>query len=171
LLQYASAPSEQTAAGEPHRRARILSNTTQTFRESSLEFMKADSTDLSAFKAHGGKLLIVHGASDPIISILDTIDWWKGVDAGNGGRANEFVGLFGVPEMNHCGGGVATNQFDAFGALVDWAEKGVAPDRIVATAPSTSPWPGRTRPLCVYPAYAHYVGRGSIEDAANFVCR
>jgi len=54
-----------------------LSNTTQTFRESSLEFMKADSTDLSAFKAHGGKLLIVHGASDPTISILDTFDWWR----------------------------------------------------------------------------------------------
>ena len=29
--------------------------------------------------------------------------------------------------MNHCNGGPATDQFDALGALVNWAEKGVAP--------------------------------------------
>jgi hypothetical protein len=150
---------------------RLLSNTTDTFRESSLEFLKADSTDLTAFRAHGGRLLITHGVSDSATSILDTIDWWKGVDARNDGRAREFVRLFGVPGMNHCGGGSATDQFDAFDSLVNWTEKGIAPDRIIATAPDTSPWPGRTRPLCIYPAYAHYTGMGSIEDAANFVCR
>ncbi len=37
--------------------------------EPALEFMKADSTDLAAFKNHGGKLMIVHGVSDPIFSI------------------------------------------------------------------------------------------------------
>jgi imidazolonepropionase-like amidohydrolase len=29
----------------------------------------------------------------------------------------------------------------------------------------------RTRPLCVYPQSARYTGSGSIDDAANFVCR
>jgi feruloyl esterase len=73
--------------------------------------------------------------------------------------------------MNHCGGGFATDQFDVFDTLVDWVEKGVAADRILATAPPTSPWPGRTRPLCPFPAYARYTGKGSIEEVANFVCR
>jgi feruloyl esterase len=150
---------------------RVLSNTTDVFQESSLDFFRADSTDMAAFNGHGGKLIVIHGASDPGTSILDTIDWWKGVDARNQGRAREFVRLFGVPGMHHCGGGFATDQFDPFDALVDWVEKSVAPDRILATAPATSPWPGRTRPLCVYPAYARYTGSGSIEDAANFVCR
>jgi hypothetical protein len=28
----------------------------------------------------------------------------------------------------------------------------------------------RTRPICAYPNVARYVGSGSIDDAANFVC-
>ena len=133
--------------------------------------MRADSTDLTAFKARGGKLIIAHGVSDPVFSIIDTVDWWKDLDAVNGGRASEFVRLFAVPGMNHCAGGPSTDQFDAFGALVDWVEQGSAPDRIVATARVTTPWPGRTRPLCAYPRQARYTGSGSVEDAGNFVCR
>ena len=29
----------------------------------------------------------------------------------------------------------------------------------------------RTRPLCPYPQKATYTGSGSIDEAANFVCR
>lgn len=29
----------------------------------------------------------------------------------------------------------------------------------------------RSRPLCPYPERAVYLGSGSIDDAANFVCR
>ena len=76
-----------------------------------------------------------------------------------------------MPGMNHCFGGPSTDQFDAFAALVSWVENGSAPDRIVATARMTTPWPGRTRPLCPYPSQARYTGSGSVEDAANFVCR
>ena len=150
---------------------RALANTTDTYRESSWEFMRADSTDLAAFKARGGKLIIAQGVSDPVFSIIDTLDWWKDLDVVNGGRASEFVRLFAVPGMNHCAGGPSTDQFDAFGALVSWVETGSAPDRIVATARMTTPWPGRTRPLCAYPRQARYAGSGSIEDAGNFVCR
>jgi hypothetical protein len=148
-----------------------LTNRTGEFRESALEFMKADSTDLKAFKAHGGKLVIAQGVSDPVFSILDTINWWNALNRANGGRAAEFARLFAVPGMNHCTGGPATDQFDAFGALVNWVEKGVAPDRIAATARMGTPWPGRTRPLCVYPAQPRYKGAGSIEDMDNFVCQ
>ena len=28
----------------------------------------------------------------------------------------------------------------------------------------------QTRPLCPYPALAHWTGAGSTDDAANFVC-
>jgi feruloyl esterase len=79
--------------------------------------------------------------------------------------------------MNHCAGGPATDQFDAFGALVNWVEKGIAPDRIVATARVGTPWPGRTRPLCAYPAQARYAGTGSagtpgnINEIDNFICQ
>jgi feruloyl esterase len=158
-------------AFDVERYRRALTNRTDEFRQSSLEFMKADSTDLAAFKARGGKLLIAQGVSDPVFSILDTINWWNALNKVNGGRAAEFVRLFAVPGMNHCAGGPSTDQFDAFGALVNWVEKGVAPDRIAATARMGTPWPGRTRPLCVYPAQARYKGTGSLEDMDNFVCQ
>src|SRR5262249_52920354 len=113
-------------------------------------------TDLNAFKARGGKLLIAHGVSDPIFSIKDTISWLGEVDKAQGGTSTQFCRLFPVPGMNHCSGGPATDQFDAFTALVNWVEKGTAPEQIIATAGNATPWPGRTRPLCAYPKIAKY---------------
>jgi poly(3-hydroxybutyrate) depolymerase len=141
------------------------------FTDAVWDFMLASSTDIAAFKNRGGKLLIVHGVSDPVFSINDTISWWNDVNRANNGAASDFTRLFAVPGMNHCGGGPATDQFDAFTALQNWVEKSAAPDRIVATAGPNSPWPGRTRPLCAYPKQARYKGSGSVEDAGNFVCQ
>ena len=152
------------------REAAKVSGKSGEYNQSALEFMMASSTDLSGFKNHGGKLVIVQGVSDPVFSIKDTINWWTEVNSLNGSRADEFVRLFGVPGMNHCAGGPATDQFDAFSALVNWVEKSTAPNQIVATAGNATPWPGRTRPLCPYPKQARYKGSGSIEDAANFSC-
>jgi pimeloyl-ACP methyl ester carboxylesterase len=137
----------------------------------SQDFMKADATDLSAFRKHGGKLLITHGVSDPVFSVNDTISWVKEIDKINKGKAADFVRFFAVPGMNHCSGGPATDRYNAFGALVDWVENKTAPAQIVATAGPATAWPGRTRPLCQYPATAHYKGTGSIEEAASFVCK
>jgi feruloyl esterase len=73
--------------------------------------------------------------------------------------------------MNHCAGGPATDSFDGLGAIVDWVERGTPPVHIEASAlPGTTYFAGRTRPLCPYPSFARYVGAGSIEDTANFVC-
>jgi pimeloyl-ACP methyl ester carboxylesterase len=142
-----------------------------TFAKSAWDFMRADSTDLAAFKKHNGKLLITHGVSDPIFSVNDTISWVSEVNKVNKGKAADFVRFFAVPGMTHCGGGPSTDRYDAFNALVEWVEKKTAPDRIVASAGPATPWPGRTRPLCAYPAYPQYKGTGSIEDAANFTCK
>jgi poly(3-hydroxybutyrate) depolymerase len=141
------------------------------YTEAVSAFMKANSTDLSAFKVHGGKLVIVQGVSDPVFSIQDTIRWWNTVNRNDNSTASDFVRLFAVPGMNHCAGGPSTDQFDAFSAMVNWVEKSSAPEQIVGTAGAASPWPGRTRPLCVYPMQSRYKGSGSVEDAANFTCR
>ncbi|MBM4268814.1 MAG: tannase/feruloyl esterase family alpha/beta hydrolase [Deltaproteobacteria bacterium] len=146
--------------------------TSGEFSESSVSFMTADSTSRDAFREHGGKLLIYHGASDAVFSVNDTIRWWEALDAEEGGSAASFVRLFSVPGMGHCGsGGISTDRFDAFPALVDWVERGIAPDRIEATATAASPWPGRTRPLCPHPQQPRYRGSGSIESADSFDCR
>jgi len=125
--------------------------------------------ELSAFRAHGGKLLIHHGVSDPIFSANESIDYVNRLVAADHGpvQAGSFARLFLVPGMTHCGGGPATDQYDTLTAMINWVENGNAPDRIVAKGAS---FPGRTRPLCPYPSYARYTGNGSTDDASNFVC-
>ena len=124
---------------------------------------------LSAFRKHGGKLLIHHGISDPIFSARESMRYYKRMTAANHGRGDvaSFARLFLVPGMTHCSGGPATDQYDTLTAMINWVENGNEPEKIVATGVS---FPGRTRPLCPYPSYAQYTGKGSSEDAANFVC-
>ena len=141
------------------------------FTESSWDAVGAKATDLSAFQRRGGKLIVPHGLSDPVFSAHDTMKWWDEVNAASGGKAATFVRVFPVPGMTHCGGGPATDQYDCLTAIVDWVEQGKAPDRILARAGATTPFPNRTRPLCPYPLVARYTGSGSIEDAASFTCR
>jgi feruloyl esterase len=144
--------------------------TNAEFSRSAWEDVNARSPDLEAFRKHGGKLIVYHGASDPVFSVNDTIAWWTEANARMNGQAADTVRVFPVPGMNHCAGGPSTDQFDGFGTLVEWVEKGAAPDRIVAKAGPMSPWPNRERPLCPYPAIAQYAGKGDVEKAESFVC-
>jgi hypothetical protein len=128
---------------------------------------------LTAFRQRGGKLLLIHGMSDPIFSAKDTVDYYERLAASNGGMASTqgFARTFLVPGMNHCSGGPATDSFDSIQTMVDWVEKGVAPDTIAARAlPTQTDYPNRTRPLCPYPQFAKYKATGSVEDAGSFVC-
>lgn len=123
------------------------------------------STDLSSFSGHGGKLIFYHGLSDPWFSPLDTLEYYQKL----GKDVSSWSRIYFVPGMGHCQGGTATlDHFDALTAIVNWAEKGIAPDSITATGKA---FPGRSRPLCAWPKYAHYKGSGDSEDAKNFECR
>src|SRR5262249_13059762 len=84
-------------------------------------------------------------------------------------RLQSFYRLFRAPGVAHCGGGPGPQPQNLFGALVNWVENGVAPDRIMAQN-TTSGVVTRTRPLCPYPQTAIYNGSGSTDDAANFHC-
>ena len=131
----------------------------------------ARSSDLDAFRARGGKLIVPHGVSDPVFSINDTIAWWEEVDRRYGGGAADFARVFPVAGMGHCQGGPATDRFDAFGALVDWVEHDRAPASLPAMAGPASPWPGRERPLCPYPQVARPAREAAGADgAAAFEC-
>ena len=141
-----------------------------TFKQSGWTDVSARSPDLSGFRSHGGKMIVPHGASDPVFSLNDTLAWYREVDGLNHGKASSFVRVFPVPGMAHCAGGPSTDRFDAFSALVAWVEQGKAPERIEASAGKNTPWPGRSRPLCPYPKVAKYKGSGSLEDGANFSC-
>ena len=128
------------------------------------------STNLSTFSGDGGKLIFFHGDSDPWFSPLDTLEYYKSLAATNGGgdKVTEWSRMFLVPGMGHCGGGLALDRFDMLSAVVNWVEKGAAPDAVIATGKA---FPGRSRPLCAYPKHAQYTGSSNSEDARNFTCQ
>jgi feruloyl esterase len=139
------------------------------------------SPDLRAFRRAGGKLILWHGWADPLISPLHTLEYYQKVAAffADGhpmsedaeiARIQGFARLFLAPGVNHCGGGPGPDQFDALAALEGWVERGIPPERIVASH-LTHGVVDRTRPLCAYPRVAKYTGHGSTDDAANFECR
>jgi hypothetical protein len=152
------------------------------YTQSAADFMYSSSIDYRKFKALGNKLIVYTGGADPVFSARYHIDWYKRLALAHRGyaRTQSFARLFYVPGMQHCGGGIATDRFDAFTSLVDWVEHGRAPDRIVAAVNPANPSlddlarpvpPTRTRPLCPYPKYARYLGSGSIDEATSFECR
>lgn len=141
------------------------------FKTSAWDDVGARSPELGAFRKRGGRMIVPHGDSDAVFSLNDTIAWWREVDALNQGKAASFVRVFPVPGQCHCFGGQSVDGFDAFGALVKWVEQGSAPDALAAVAGPKSPWPGRERPVCAYPAVARYNGSGDVEKAASFSCR
>jgi feruloyl esterase len=135
-----------------------------------------DPSNIRAFLEKGGKMIIYHGYSDPIISPYRTVWYYRDLARRQGGyrELQKQVRLFMVPGMEHCSNGVGPNKFDTISALENWVEHGVAPDAIIATK-YTNDVIGqqpvlRTMPLCKYPEEARYGGAGNVNDAANWSC-
>jgi feruloyl esterase len=121
--------------------------------------------DIGDFVTGGGKLLLWHGFNDPGPSPLSTIDYYEAATAAVAESADS-VRLFLAPGVLHCRGGAGPDRFDTLAAIEDWVERGVAPERIVATRADSS----LSRPLCPYPALPRYTGTGDPADAASFEC-
>jgi feruloyl esterase len=138
-------------------------------RTSRTQLYDATNPDVGAFVARGGKLLLYHGWTDPLIAAQNSIDYVAQVEATLGAaKTRNAVRLFLAPGMNHCSGGEGPSVIDIIGALDAWSDTGRAPEVLNASRPAGAA--PRSRPLCAYPAVARYQGSGSTDDAANFVC-
>jgi feruloyl esterase len=129
----------------------------------------AKNPDLSQFRKRGGKLLMTYGWADSILQPMMGVSYYEQAVAKNGRDTPGFFRLFMVPGMAHCGGGIGPDRHDAMTAMINWVEKGKAPDSMLASRVVNNQVV-RTRPLCPYPQVARYSGKGSIDDAANFRC-
>lgn len=126
-------------------------------------------TDISAFEARGGKLLLAHGVNDVLVSTRSTEDYYGRLVSQMGPDAvRSFVRFYEVPGYNHAASTVFNASWDSLTALEHWVENGDAPvNQVVA---DTVGVPGRTRPLCEFPSWPRYNGTGSADLAASFSC-
>ena len=124
--------------------------------------------DLTAFAARGGRLLAYHGWADAGVSPFSMLDYYSQVAFRQGGMdaVRDWFRLFMVPGMFHCRGGNAPNEFDMLTPIVNWVEKGIAPDGIVAEQRQDGATV-RNRPLFAYPAAARLKG-GDPDRAENW---
>lgn len=148
----------------------------------------ATNPNLKAFRDHGRKLILYHGWADPAIPPQGTIAYYQAVQDTMGGleAVQQFARLFMLPGVYHCQGGTGPSRVDLLTPIMTWVEQGKPPTKVIAsltTADSASggfsnPTEGatgnnakivRTRPIFPYPMQARYNGKGSVDDAANFV--
>ncbi len=129
----------------------------------------AKDPDLSKFRQRGGKLLMTYGWADTILQPMMGVNYYQQAVAKNGPKTAEFFRLFMIPGMSHCSGGNGPDRHDPVTAVINWVEKGKAPDSLKASQVVNNQVI-RTRPLCPYPLVARHSGQGSIDDAANFRC-
>ena len=142
------------------------------FTTRAMGFLNATSHDLRPFLARGGKIVMHTGWADPILPAPDVIKYYEEVTEAMGGPAEtlKFFRLFMAAGMGHCSGGPGPNTLDALTALEQWVEQGIPPEKIIGVRRGSNGAIERTRPLCVYPQVARWLGRGSTDDAANFAC-
>jgi hypothetical protein len=140
-----------------------------------------DATDpnLTAFYRAGGKLIQWQGWADQFIPPYGSVAYRQAViDTMGAATVSQFYRLYMFPGVYHCGGGYGPNVFDLLTPLIDWVERGQAPDRVVAAlvsggtgAAGTGPATGTvelTRPVYPYPEEVRYSGSGSTTEASSF---
>lgn len=155
----------------------------------------ATSTNLNQYAYRGGKLIMWHGLADTDVSPLNSVAYYNSVQRLMGAdRTDQFLKLYLLPEVGHCGGGNGSANVDFLSAIMAWVETGKAPDRLLAshvtdgnlgtlqgdyqgsggsTLQSLIPQPqtgtvDRTRPIYPYPYFAQYKGQGNIDNEKNF---
>ncbi|KAI1160242.1 Tannase/feruloyl esterase [Nemania serpens] len=163
----------------------------------------ADNYDLAAFRDRGGKMIMYHGASDGLVPTQGSNLYYDRVVEKMGGNVTatrEFFRYFMVPGMQHCWTtpvdapwafgapsqasilgndiwsvpGYKDAQHDVLLALMDWVEKNVTVDQVVATTwnkpTNVSSGVLKQRPLCPYPQMAKWDGHGDLNDARSWSC-
>jgi Tannase and feruloyl esterase len=135
------------------------------------QLMDSMNPDLSAFAAHGGKLIVSEHMADYAQSPYAGIDYYLRVTERMGqGKADTFLRLYVTPGADHMGMG-APSAVDMVEILSNWVERGKAPgDLMQATHDLKPPFPVlRSRPMCRYPAFPRFRS-GDASRAESFEC-
>ncbi|EJD47878.1 tannase and feruloyl esterase [Auricularia subglabra TFB-10046 SS5] len=140
--------------------------------------------NIDAFRKRGGKLLTYHGSRDILVPHGNSLLYYQLVARTLGlppAKLDDFYRLFLIPGMSHCfmgpgawafgqvsfAGWSNSSDSNALFALVDWVEKGKAPDTLrgmALDAPSNTSFP-IMRLHCKYPARSIWKA-----EANDWVC-
>jgi feruloyl esterase len=142
--------------------------------------MTGDLDGIVRFLRRGKKLILFHGWEDPVVPSYVSVNFFKALNRVDDDAARNSR-LYMDPAVQHCGGGNGADSVDLLTTLTKWVEQNEAPGShnnptlAWKQASSTSP-PGIngasfSRPLCPYPDYPQYIGRGDVNSASNYVCR
>ena len=131
--------------------------------------LNATNPDLTRFRGRGGKILMYFGWADPALNPMMGVNYYEQVRQTMGAGTGEFFRLFMMPGVLHCSGGLGPSVFDSITPLVEWVERGTAPDRLIASLKQEGKTI-RSRPLCAYPTVARLTDGGNKDDAGSFVC-
>jgi hypothetical protein len=124
--------------------------------------------DLRPFARAGGKLILLHGAADELVSHRSTNDYYQRVRGVVGpGTTHSFMRYYLVPGANHANFGTPAFAagWDSLTALERWVDGGQPPGSPVVTDVAHA----RTRPLCEYPGWPRYRA-GDPNNASSFAC-
>jgi len=126
------------------------------------------------------------GWADAAIAPENGLNYYRKVTSVMG-DVHSFYRVFMAPGMAHCYGGAGPNSFgngtsngpildtkhDLLKALELWVERGIAPDKIIATkyfSDNRAMGVAMQRPLCPYPQISKYNEFGRTSDPSSFKC-
>lgn len=133
--------------------------------------------DLSSFKKAGGKVIHYHGESDFSIPTASSVRYFESVrqimNPGLSYNASvaatqDFYRLFLVPGASHCN----TNVYEPnapfpqtnLAVLIDWVEKGVAPETLPAKVLLPGADQGMNQQICAWPLRPLWVNNGTVME-------
>ncbi len=145
--------------------------------------------DLTRYFARGGKLIIWHGWSDPLLPAESSIAYYQKALRQSGPKAASQMRLFMVPGVQHCAGGPGPDALGQIGApmptdtpersvgaaIQQWVEKGHAPEAITGRRDMIMSMmkPGgaeRQRLICAFPKTAVLTSGQDPDKAASYTC-
>jgi feruloyl esterase len=149
--------------------------------------------DLNRVRAQNRKMILWSGLAEDSIPPQGSVHYYERVKAAAGGepQTQQFLRMYNIPGVAHSSQGRAstvggnnnivpipmlpgnTNQNPAreedplFSALVDWVERGVAPEQMVIRSRDNA----TAYPICVYPRKITWNGIGPAKEAASYSCQ
>ncbi|MFL5300435.1 MAG: tannase/feruloyl esterase family alpha/beta hydrolase [Anaeromyxobacteraceae bacterium] len=131
-----------------------------------------NSTALGPFARRGGKLILMHGLADGLVSWEATAEYHRRLVAALGAdEVRSFVRFFTIPGLGHvlaspaARRAAATVSWDPLGALEAWVERDRPPAGLVVSHADVG-----MRPVCEYPRWPRYRPPGDPRSAASFEC-